>query len=253
MFDFSNVGQVSNNSDALANIPDGTMFVCSLHLTPDPYSDLNPDYLVKNQYEGGLIYFCYELDVKGPAQYAGRSFRGKKAVTLPGQVERGVAINQIADGAKKCRAGDRVVAAVLAFDALVRGIPRNMAIANYDALEGRFCAVQVSRAPTGTKYLQFLSPLWAKESMSCEMLAEKFRAEMAAAQNQPPQPQPQPQPQQPPQYAAPAAPVPPPARIERNYPAAQPATPYPPQYAPQMAQNTGPNGWPHPEDDEPPF
>lgn len=253
MFDFSNIGQSANNNDALAQIPDGTMFVCEMHLTQDPYSDLDPDYLVKNTYEGGLIYFCYDLDVKSPAQYAGRSFKGKKAITLPAQTERGIAVAQIPDGAKKCRAGDRVVAAVLAFDALARGIPRNMSIANYDALEGRFCALQVSRSPSGSKYLQFLSPIWAKEQMPCEMLAERFRSEAAANSAATAPRQPQQAMQAPNAGNAPyGAPKPPQARVERSYPAAQPQMQYPNQYA-QPAPPPPNNGWPHPEDEEPPF
>lgn len=236
-FDFSNVPQGgSNNNAELAQMQEGTMLICRLSLPDRAYSDMTPAYLVKNSFDGGLINWSYDLQVLSPAMYAGRVFEGKKPVTYQLQIEKQVNVAVIKDAQKKCIAGDRVVAGVLAFDADVRCVPRKMSIDSYDDLEGKICAVQVAKSPQGTKYLQFLSPLFAKEQMTCEMLAQNYRASMSQGQQMR---QPIPQQQMPPQQ------MPPPARIERSYPAQQPN---------MVMQHPMPNnGWPQPADDDIPF
>ena len=261
-FDFSNVPQAgSNNNAELASMQEGTMMVCRLSLPDKSFSDMKPAYLVKNTYDGGLINWCYELQVLSPARYVDCIFEGKKPVTLQLQMEKQVNLSAIPNAQKKCVAGDRVVAGILAFDAMVRGNPRKMSIESYDDLEGKFCAVQVARSPQGTKYLQFLSPLFAKEQMTCEMLAQNYRSEQTPhpAQQMPPQmqqpmqqmQQPMPQmqqqmmqqmPQQMPQQMM-QQPMqqmqqmqqPMQARVERTYPSQQQTMQY--QQWPQMQQD----------------
>ena len=197
-FDFSSVPQAgSNNNAELASMQEGTMMVCRLSLPDKSFSDMKPAYLIRNTYDGGLINWCYELQVLSPARYADCIFEGKKPVTLQLQMERQVNLSAIPNAQKKCVAGDRVVAGILAFDAMVRGNPRKMSIDSYDDLEGKFCAVQVARSPQGTKYLQFLSPLFAKEQMTCEMLAQNYRSEQTPHPAQQMMQQPMPQMQQP--------------------------------------------------------
>lgn len=261
-FDFSNVPQGgSNNNAELAQMQEGTMLICRLSLPDRAYSDMTPAYLVKNSFDGGLINWSYDLQVLSPAMYAGRVFEGKKPVTYQLQLEKQVNVSVIKDAQKKCIAGDRVVAGVLAFDADVRCVPRKMSIDSYDDLEGKICAVQVAKSPQGTKYLQFLSPLFAKEQMTCEMLAQNYRASMSQGQQmRQPMPQQMP-PMQPwgantaPQSVPPAGSpqamqqqmqqMPPPARIERSYPAQQSNM--------AMQQPMPNNGWPQPADDDIPF
>ena len=206
MMDFSNVQQSGGGNAALADMQDGTMLICQIHLVDKPYSDMTPAYLVRDRFDQhGLINWHYDLVAKMPVQYAGRTISGRRPVTASGQRERGVDYPGMD---QDCLRGDRAVAAILAFDALLRRVPANMSIDNYDALEARYCAVQVSTWQ-GRKCLQFLSPLRAKDKMTCEMLAERWRAEPAPQKAAPtapnygtPQQQPQQQPQ-PQQWSAP--------------------------------------------------
>lgn len=181
MMDFSNVQQSGGGNVALNDMQDGTMLICQIHLADKLYSDLNPPYLVKDRFDGkGLINWHYDLVAKMPVQYAGRTISGRRPVTASGQRERGVDYPGMD---QDCLRGDRAVAAILAFDAMIKRVPANMSIDNYDALEARFCAVQVSTWQ-GRKCVQFLSPLRAKDKMTCEMLAERWRAEPAPAPQQ---------------------------------------------------------------------
>ena len=232
-FDFSSVPQAgSNNNAELASMQEGTMMVCRLSLPDKSFSDMKPAYLIRNTYDGGLINWCYELQVLSPARYADCIFEGKKPVTLQLQMERQVNLSAIPNAQKKCVAGDRVVAGILAFDAMVRGNPRKMSIDSYDDLEGKFCAVQVARSPQGTKYLQFLSPLFAKEQMTCEMLAQNYRSEQTPHPAQQMMQQPMPQMQQPmpqqmqqmPQQMQQMQQMQP--RVERTYPSQQQSMQY---------------------------
>lgn len=181
MMDFSNVQQSGGGNVALNDMQDGTMLICQIHLVDKQYSDLNPPYLVRDRFDGkGLINWHYDLVAKMPVQYAGRTISGRRPVTASGQRERGVDYPGMD---QDCLRGDRAVAAILAFDAMIKCVPANMSIDNYDALEARFCAVQVSTWQ-GRKCVQFLSPLRAKDKMTCEMLAERWRAEPAPAPQQ---------------------------------------------------------------------
>ena len=260
MMDFSNVQQSGGGNAALADMQDGTMLICQIHLVDKPYSDMTPAYLVRDRFDQhGLINWHYDLVAKMPVQYAGRTISGRRPVTASGQRERGVDYPGMD---QDCLRGDRAVAAILAFDALLRRMPANMSIDNYDALEARYCAVQVSTWQ-GRKCLQFLSPLRAKDKMTCEMLAERWRAEPAPAPQQAspqqasptvpnygtPQQQPQqwPAPQQQTWSQANQQAIQSQVHAVVQHAQQQVQQPHPVQQLMPQQMQSGPNGWPVPQ------
>jgi len=239
MPDFSKVSDGGSAPNQMQDLPDGTMMVCVLHLTDMPYSTLLPGYLVRNQWDGkGLVEYHYDLDVVSPAQYKGRVLHGHKPVYAELQRKHGVNIPELE---KSTRKGDLVVRAVIAFDAKARNIPANLNMDSYDDLEGKYCAVQVATWQ-GHKYLSYLDPIRAKDSMTCDLLINVWRQDQMAASSGL-----QPQMQPPPQPAAPVQQSMQPQR--RQAPMQQPL-----QQQPYYQQQS--NGWPQPQagtEDDIPF
>lgn len=263
MLDFSN--PPSTKASAAAGIPDGTLLVGEIHLPHLPYSNISEaTYMVRDKFSP-MVKFCYDFVVKLPAQYAGRTLSGSKPVTASMQRAFGVDIPGLEAETGK---GDRAVRAILAFDAMARGIPANCQIETYDELEDRLAAVKIGMFQGRPCMQAFLDPMKDKDRPTCELLIQSLRS--LPAQQPADQPvaqqvqQPAQQVQQP--VAAQRQPTPPPAAYapwpnQQPWPAAQAAqvAPQPTTQLPnvrvvvqhpQMQQPPANNGWPQPSDDD---
>lgn len=270
MLDFSN--PPSTKASAAAGIPDGTLLVGEIHLPHLPYSNISEaTYMVRDKFSP-MVKFCYDFVVKLPAQYAGRTLSGSKPVTASMQRAFGVDIPGLEAETGK---GDRAVRAILAFDAMARGIPANCQIETYDELEDRLAAVKIGMFQGRPCMQAFLDPMKDKDRPTCELLIQSLRSLPAQQPAQQPVAQPVAQQVQQP-VAQPVAPAPQPTQAapvsyapwpnQQPWPAAQaapaqvapqPTTQLPnvrvvvqhPQQQMQMQQPAN-NGWPKPSDDD---
>lgn len=182
-FDFSN--PLSSAASANQDIPEGTMLVGEIHLPDKSFSTFSgQQYLVQDKFSP-LVKFWFDFVVKAPVEYAGRTLSGSKPVCVSLQKMLGVA--EYPGMAEDCARGDRAVRAILAFDAMARGVPAELSLSDYAELEGRLAAVKMGSWQGRVCMQAFFDPCRAKDKPTCAMLLSVYQQsqqQLAAQQAQ---------------------------------------------------------------------